>query len=74
MHDDATVAPSCTQEIPTGLRQRIPDIYSLRKLHRKQGVLRRFMFASRHIPANTKHLYNIHTMLDQRQRRWADVV
>ena len=25
-------------------------------------------------PANTKHLYNICTMLDQRQRRWADVV
>ena len=26
------------------------------------------------IPANTKHLYNICTMLDQRRRRWADVV
>ena len=26
------------------------------------------------IPANTIHLYNIYTMLDQRQRRWADVV
>ena len=25
-------------------------------------------------PANTKHFYNICTMLDQRQRRWADVV
>ena len=25
-------------------------------------------------PANTKHLYNIYTMLDQRRRRWADVV
>ena len=25
-------------------------------------------------PVNTKHLYNICTMLDQRQRRWADVV
>ena len=25
-------------------------------------------------PANTKHLYNISTMLDQRRRRWADVV
>ena len=24
-------------------------------------------------PANTKHLYNICTMLDQRRRRWADV-
>ena len=23
---------------------------------------------------NTKHLYNICTMLDQRRRRWADVV
>ena len=25
-------------------------------------------------PVNTKHLYNICTMLDQRRRRWADVV
>ena len=25
-------------------------------------------------PANTKHLYNICTMLDRRRRRWADVV
>ena len=25
-------------------------------------------------PANTKHLYNICTMFDQRRRRWADVV
>ena len=27
-----------------------------------------------HDPVNTKHLYNICTMLDQRRRRWADVV
>ena len=27
-----------------------------------------------HIPANTKHLYNICTMLARRRRRWADVV
>ena len=26
------------------------------------------------IPVSTKHLYNIYTMLDQRRRRWADVV
>ena len=26
------------------------------------------------LPANTTHLYNICTMLDQRQRPWADVV
>ena len=25
-------------------------------------------------PVNAKHLYNICTMLDQRRRRWADVV
>ena len=30
------------------------------------------MFA--YSPANTTHLYNICTMLDQRRRRWADVV
>ena len=29
---------------------------------------------SARVPANTKHLYNICTMLDQRRRRWADVV
>ena len=28
----------------------------------------------RAITANTKHLHNIYTMLDQRRRRWADVV
>ena len=26
------------------------------------------------MPANTKHLYDICTMLDQRRKRWADVV
>ena len=26
------------------------------------------------IPVNTKHFYNICTMLDPRRRRWADVV
>ena len=25
-------------------------------------------------PANIKHLYNICTMLDQRRRRWADII
>ena len=33
--------------------------------------------ADREIPPNEftlKHLYNIYTMLDQRRRRWADVV
>ena len=37
--------------------------------------------AGLHLPAlardfsvSTKHLYNIYTMLDQRRRRWADVV
>ena len=25
-------------------------------------------------PVNSKHLYNIYTMLVQRQRRWSDVV
>ena len=25
-------------------------------------------------PVNTKHLYNVYTMLDQRRRHWADVV
>ena len=25
-------------------------------------------------PTNTKHLYNIYTMLEQSRRRWADIV
>ena len=25
-------------------------------------------------PVNTKHLYNIYTMLDQRLRRWSHIV
>ena len=29
---------------------------------------------STHNPVNTNNLHNICTMLDQRQRRWADVV
>ena len=29
---------------------------------------------SLYTPVNTKHLYNICTMLDRRRRRWADVV
>ena len=29
---------------------------------------------SESMPVKTKHLYNICTMLDQRRRRWADVV
>ena len=27
-----------------------------------------------YIPVNSKHLYNIYTMLGQRRRRWANVV
>ena len=33
-----------------------------------------FSYKPRNNPVNTKHLYNIYTMLDQRRRRWADVV
>ena len=37
-----------------------------------------FLGAGAHLhvkfPANAKHLYNICTMLDQRRRRWADIV
>ena len=32
------------------------------------------LLVNSHNPANTKHLYNICTMLDQRRRRWVDVV
>ena len=32
------------------------------------------MFRLTAFPKNTKHLHNIYTMLDQRLRRWADVV
>ena len=33
-----------------------------------------FVFQCDLHPVNTKHLYNIYTMLDRRRRRWADVV
>ena len=29
---------------------------------------------TQNLPVNTKHWYNIYTMLDQRRVRWADVV
>ena len=32
------------------------------------------LLASERTPVNTKKLYNICTVLDQRRRRWADVV
>ena len=32
------------------------------------------MWRGYNIPVNTKHLYNICTMLDQRRRRWSNVV
>ena len=32
------------------------------------------VFKYKGFPVNTKHLYNIRTMLGQRRRRWADVV
>ena len=44
---------------------------SLRNCNGKLFESSRFHF---HFPANTKHLYNICTKLDQRRRRWADVV
>ena len=36
--------------------------------------MRYYVYISKHYPVNTKQLNNISTMLDQRQRRWADVV
>ena len=33
-----------------------------------------WIFLNLTIPLSTKHLYNICTMLDQRRRRWADVI
>ena len=33
-----------------------------------------FKYIQPSLSGNTKHLYNIYTMLDQRQRRWADNV
>ena len=38
-----------------------------------RGIRAPLMFAGAY-PANTKYLYNIFIMLDQRRRRWADVV
>ena len=33
---------------------------------------KRFLVSGSDVPANTKHLYNIYTMMDQRLRRWAN--
>ena len=33
-----------------------------------------YRWTSNPLSANTKHVYNICTMLDQRRRRWADVL
>ena len=33
-----------------------------------------FFFLSKHLPVNTKHLYSMCAMLDQRRICWADVV
>ena len=43
------------------------------KQSRKRTVITPFKEKAR-FPANTKHLYNIYTMLDQRQRRWVAVL
>ena len=45
-----------------------------KKLWELKSVYRYNYVISWVIQANTKHLYNICTMLDQRRRRWADVV
>ena len=37
-------------------------------------VVTAHFFSRRPIPVNTKHLYNICTIVDQRRRCWADVV
>ena len=38
----------------------------------KSGI--KLTYRPTHIAANTKHLHNIYTMLNQRQSRWAGVV
>ena len=53
--------------IPDGLTLLSWFVYRLIHIHVHHQVKTRG-------PANTKHLYNICTMLVQRQRRWADVV
>ena len=40
----------------------------------KGGLVENIHLYAISVPANTKHLYNICTMLDQRRRRWANVV
>ena len=65
----------------------VPDAYSLwwssdRLLENDKAIARAIdstlasgtLRTGRPNPANTKHLYNIYTMLDQRRRRCADVV
>ena len=47
-------------------------VYSLPKMN--ITITQRLHFMITIIPAITKHIYNISTMLDQRRIRWADVV
>ena len=57
---------SPTYLVMTSIREQLPEIqYSqmLQGLGIMSGIL-----------VNTKHLYNIYTTLDQRRRRWAEVV
>ena len=37
-------------------------------------IIPQYYFSHNLVPANTKHLYNICTMLVQRRRRWAGVL
>ena len=39
-----------------------------------QVCISTLVLLSRQCPANTKHFYNLHTMLDKRRRRWVGVV
>ena len=50
-------------------------IWSKREVnsYQKKIVLMSWQINEVH-PANTKHLYDVFTMLDQRRRRWAGVV
>ena len=52
------------------MRERIyPTTFSIHA-----GNTSRLCFLICFIPVNTKHLYNMFTMVDQRRRRWSDIV
>ena len=58
------LSANCSKSLEGDMKPHSPSI----------GPLLAFGSARQLSPENTRHLYNIYTMLGQRRRRWADIV